>query len=122
MATAHLDPLLRFIHKLAIGYGALQRTDRQLLNDFSTHHDEAAFAALVARHGSMVLRVCRHMTSPLGQEGRFRIEGLIPGLKYELHASKQGYAMDIIAGKSKDLTINAGETQDLGVVQVKVKE
>jgi RNA polymerase sigma factor (sigma-70 family) len=62
------------------------------------------------------------MTSPLGQEGRFRIEGLTPGLKYELQVSKQGYAVDIISGKSKDLTIKAGETKDLGVVQVKVKE
>ncbi len=62
------------------------------------------------------------MTSPLGQKGRFRIEGLTPGLKYELQVSKQGYAVDIIKGKSKDLTIKAGQTMDLGVVQVKVKE
>jgi hypothetical protein len=62
------------------------------------------------------------MTSPIGHEGRFRIEGLTPGLKYELQVSKQGYAVDIIRGRSKDLTIKAGETKDLGVVQVKVKE
>jgi hypothetical protein len=62
------------------------------------------------------------MTSPLSQEGRFRIEGLAPGLKYQLHVSKQGYGVDIISGKSKDLTIKSGETKDLGVVQVKVKE
>jgi hypothetical protein len=60
--------------------------------------------------------------SPLSKEGRFRIEGLTPGLTYELQVGKQGYAVDIISGKSKDLTIKAGQTEDLGVVRVKVKE
>ena len=37
-------------------------TDRQLLEQFATHRDEAgelAFKALVDRHGPMVLRACR---------------------------------------------------------------
>ena len=37
-------------------------TDGQILEQFASHRDasaEAAFAALVARHGSMVLGVCR---------------------------------------------------------------
>jgi RNA polymerase sigma factor (sigma-70 family) len=59
MATAQLDTLVRYVHKLAAGNGALARTDRQLLDDFFARRDEAAFAALVARHGAMVLRVCR---------------------------------------------------------------
>jgi RNA polymerase sigma factor (sigma-70 family) len=59
MATAQLGTLLRHIHKLAAGGRALQRTDRQLLDDFSARRDEAAFTAVVARHGPMVLRVCR---------------------------------------------------------------
>ncbi len=61
MATAQLSTLLRHIHKLAADRSALQRTDRQLLDDFSARRDEAAFAALVARHGPMVLRVCRRV-------------------------------------------------------------
>jgi RNA polymerase sigma factor (sigma-70 family) len=36
-------------------------TDRQLLEDFTSRRDEAAFAALVSRHGPMVLRVCRRV-------------------------------------------------------------
>jgi RNA polymerase sigma factor (sigma-70 family) len=40
-------------------------TDRELLERFVNLHDEAAFAALVQRHGAMVLRVCRGV---LGQE------------------------------------------------------
>ncbi len=35
-------------------------TDGQLLDHFVRRRDEAAFAALVERHGPMVLRVCRH--------------------------------------------------------------
>jgi len=36
-------------------------TDRQLLGRFVSERDEAAFAALVARHGPMVLAVCRQL-------------------------------------------------------------
>jgi DNA-directed RNA polymerase specialized sigma24 family protein len=61
MATAQLEILLRHIRKLAAKPGAGQATDRQLLDDFSARRDQAAFAALVARHGPMVLRVCRRV-------------------------------------------------------------
>ncbi|HEY7423086.1 MAG TPA: sigma-70 family RNA polymerase sigma factor, partial [Gemmataceae bacterium] len=40
-------------------------SDEHLLHTFLTHRDEAAFAALVHRHGSMVLHVCRRV---LGHE------------------------------------------------------
>jgi RNA polymerase sigma factor (sigma-70 family) len=36
-------------------------SDAQLLQRFTTEHDEAAFAALMARHGPAVLRVCRRI-------------------------------------------------------------
>jgi RNA polymerase sigma factor (sigma-70 family) len=36
-------------------------TDRDLLMRFARHHDEAAFAALVHRHGAMVLGVCNRV-------------------------------------------------------------
>jgi cytochrome c peroxidase len=36
-----------------------QQTDRQLLQRFSSHRDQEAFGALLRRHGSMVLNVCR---------------------------------------------------------------
>jgi RNA polymerase sigma factor (sigma-70 family) len=63
MATAQAGTLLRHIRTLATGCGT--GTDRQLLDDFAARRDEAAFAALVSRHGPMVLRVCRRV---LGHE------------------------------------------------------
>lgn len=36
-------------------------SDRQLLRDFVTHHDQRAFRAIVARHGPMVFAVCRRV-------------------------------------------------------------
>ena len=36
-------------------------TDGQLLRQYFTHRDETAFAALVRRHGPMVLAVCRRL-------------------------------------------------------------
>jgi RNA polymerase sigma factor (sigma-70 family) len=62
MATAQMGTVLRHIRQL-VGGVAPERTDRQLLDDFAGRRDEAAFAALVARHGPMVLRVCRRVLS-----------------------------------------------------------
>jgi RNA polymerase sigma factor (sigma-70 family) len=64
MATAQMGTVLRHIRRLA-GGAAPERSDCQLLDDFAGRRDEAAFAALVARHGAMVLRVCRRV---LGHE------------------------------------------------------
>jgi RNA polymerase sigma factor (sigma-70 family) len=64
MATAQMGTVLRHIRQLS-GGAAPERTDRQLLEDFVARRDEAAFAALVSRHGPMVLRVCRRV---LGHE------------------------------------------------------
>jgi RNA polymerase sigma factor (sigma-70 family) len=65
MATARPGTLMRHLRKLAAVPAGRQRTDRQLLDDFASRRDESAFADLVARHGSMVLRVCRRV---LGHE------------------------------------------------------
>jgi RNA polymerase sigma factor (sigma-70 family) len=59
MATRQANPVLRHIRGL-VGEGGLSRlTDRQLLERFTAQGDQAAFEAIVRRHGPMVLRVCR---------------------------------------------------------------
>src|SRR5687767_5633445 len=51
--------LLWQIRMLAAAEHTRRLTDRGLLERFARECDEAAFAALVQRHGPMVLRVCR---------------------------------------------------------------
>jgi RNA polymerase sigma factor (sigma-70 family) len=61
MARSELRPVLRHIRTLAGPPVAAPPTDAQLLRAFAGHHDEAAFAELVQRHGSLVLSVCRRL-------------------------------------------------------------
>jgi RNA polymerase sigma factor (sigma-70 family) len=59
--AAHAEPLLRHIHRLISRPGAEPPGDAALLARFVSHRDESAFAALVSRHGPMVLGVCRRV-------------------------------------------------------------
>jgi RNA polymerase sigma factor (sigma-70 family) len=55
-------PLVRIVHRLrrlTSTPDTREKSDACLLSEFKTGHDQAAFAALVERHGSMVLGVCR---------------------------------------------------------------
>ena len=61
MATRQLRMLLGRLEQLAGGPREPHETDGQLLDDFAARHDESAFAELVARHGPLVLRVCRRV-------------------------------------------------------------
>lgn len=48
----------------ALGASAFaDAADEQLLEQFVTHHDEAAFAALLRRHGPMVWGICQRLVS-----------------------------------------------------------
>jgi hypothetical protein len=49
---------------------------------------------------------------PLGQDGRFRIEGLVPGRRYTSRVVRQpGYVVGMLAA---DLAVAPGETRDPG--------
>ncbi len=61
MAASPLSSLIGQIEKLSRGPCEKQRTDLQLLDVFAATQDELAFAELVARHGPLVLRVCRRV-------------------------------------------------------------
>src|SRR5437763_12960792 len=60
MQEVKLHSVVRHI-RAAAGAPAAARTDRQLLLAFAAHGEQAAFEALVGRHGPMVLRVCRRL-------------------------------------------------------------
>src|SRR5579875_967610 len=57
--------LVRYIRTLAAAQADNPCTDQQLVEQFATQREQASFAALVRRHGLMVLGVCRRV---LGHE------------------------------------------------------
>jgi RNA polymerase sigma factor (sigma-70 family) len=61
MATREMSRVLRHLRAALRPPGEAGLTDAGLLTRFLQHRDEAAFAALVRRHGPMVLGVCRRL-------------------------------------------------------------
>jgi DNA-directed RNA polymerase specialized sigma24 family protein len=65
MAKALSSPILHLIRRVVKDERVRQLPDHRLLQQFCDQRDEAAFAALLYRHGPMALAVCR---SVLGNE------------------------------------------------------
>jgi RNA polymerase sigma factor (sigma-70 family) len=61
MASGHHHPVLRLLRRLVGAGSGGDSTDGQLLQRFAGQREEAAFAALVQRHGPLVLGVCRRV-------------------------------------------------------------
>ncbi len=61
MASASLRTVLHHIQTLAAARAGEGQTDGDLLRAFAVRNDQAAFAALVKRHGPLVLAVCRRV-------------------------------------------------------------
>jgi RNA polymerase sigma factor (sigma-70 family) len=58
MATGPLSSVIRHLRRAALLHEGGEASDGQLLECFLARRDEAAFEALVRRHGPMVLGVC----------------------------------------------------------------
>src|SRR4051812_33694924 len=61
MAKGRNVAILPLIHRAFQTGSVAGMTDGQLLRRFATQGDEFAFEALVARHGRLVLGVCRNL-------------------------------------------------------------
>ncbi len=61
MSAGQLSNVVRHIRRLLGGPGGKDCSDRELLGRFAAGRDEEAFAALVRRHGPLVLGVCRRV-------------------------------------------------------------
>jgi RNA polymerase sigma factor (sigma-70 family) len=61
MATGPMRGILRHLRRASTLRDAAELTDGQLLDRFLARRDDAAFEALVKRHGAMVLGVCRRV-------------------------------------------------------------
>src|SRR5262245_19676149 len=55
----HADRVLGGVEQLLADHALAEWPDSRLLEHFVRSRDEGAFAALLSRHGPMVLRVCR---------------------------------------------------------------
>jgi DNA-directed RNA polymerase specialized sigma24 family protein len=62
MADSPLAGVLRYLRRAAGSDAGDEPSDARLLGQFVARRDEAAFAALVGRHGPLVLAVCRQLT------------------------------------------------------------
>src|SRR6516165_1301880 len=63
MATAQMGKVMRHLRRAVLRQDGAGRTDGQLLASFIKQKDEAAFEALVRRHGPMVFGICRRVVS-----------------------------------------------------------
>jgi RNA polymerase sigma factor (sigma-70 family) len=61
MFGGQLAPVLRYVRKMAATNQDSGLTDGQLLERFVSRREEAAFEALLQRHGAMVLGVCQRI-------------------------------------------------------------
>jgi RNA polymerase sigma-70 factor (ECF subfamily) len=73
-----MKSVVRYIRKVATQQVSEGLTDGQLLEAFLTARDEAAFEALLRRHGPMVLGVCRRvLNNPQDSEDAFQATFLV---------------------------------------------
>jgi RNA polymerase sigma factor (sigma-70 family) len=63
MPKGRLDDVLRHVRGLVAARQTRELADRELLERFIQDRDEAAFAAIVERHGGLVAGVCRQILS-----------------------------------------------------------
>lgn len=78
MNNHHAHSLIRFLRHVAGPEGRGRDADEQLLHRFARQRDQTAFAALVARHGPMVLGVCgRLLRDPNDVEDAFQATFLV---------------------------------------------
>ncbi len=65
MSQSKQNTLLQYIRSLAADRNSARQSDRELLRAFAAANDQAAFTALVQRHGSMVMAVSRRVLHQL---------------------------------------------------------
>jgi RNA polymerase sigma factor (sigma-70 family) len=61
MHGTQLEPFVRHLRRLVEAQATRDLSDAQLLEQFAYGRDDAAFAALMHRHGGLVWRVCRQV-------------------------------------------------------------
>ena len=125
MSTAQTD-FLRYLRTLTAQQATGILSDQQLLERFLHERSEASFAALVARHGPMVLSVCRRVLQHaagrrgcisghvprIGAQGRFHPQASVVG---QLAARRRLSQRRMLASQSERLRCPRAPRQSLSV-------
>jgi len=91
MATARTSEIIRDLRRAALLGDSMSMTDGQLLEYFIARRDEAAFEALLRRHGPMVLNLCRRMIGNLQDaEDAFQAAFLVLARKAAVVVPREG--------------------------------
>src|SRR5262249_26019267 len=77
MATGPMNSVIEHVRRAALLSDSARLSDGDLLRWFIEDHDQAAFAALVKRHGPMVWGVCRRLLSHQDAEDAFQATFLV---------------------------------------------
>jgi RNA polymerase sigma factor (sigma-70 family) len=90
MATSQMRKVVNHLRKIVIAQNPVEESDGQLLERFIEHLDQAAFADILARHGAMVLGVCRRvLRNPHDAEDAFQATFLVLVRKAAAITSRQ---------------------------------
>src|SRR5438046_1248130 len=82
MRSGPVAAFLRHLRKMSMTNTSAELTDEALLQRFLDRREEAAFEALLARHGAMVLSVCeRVLRDPHAAEDAFQATFLVLALQ-----------------------------------------
>ena len=74
---AQLQAVVNHVHRVGSLNESQARSDRELLSQFASRRDTQAFTAIVERHGSLVLGVCRRLLSHQDAEDAFQATFLV---------------------------------------------
>jgi RNA polymerase sigma factor (sigma-70 family) len=77
MAAGRINEVMQQLRRTVLLQEGAGLTDGQLLGCFIDHRDDAAFAALVRRHGPMVWGVCRRLLNQHDAEDAFQATFLV---------------------------------------------